>query len=180
MQETADKERSRALRQQAKDFATMLKNLDRQKVGVCEFSREARDRHIHGEVYIATLCFSLQYILTSHAHKIKSTKYTHTHTQDIALVLSGERAPQRELVKMAAARCGLSVPEVPELEGLTLEGVCVSHMCVEVHVYYLYFCHTSIFLRHSLIHTHIFFSTYTRWSQEGLHVLAEQCTFVAA
>lgn len=30
-------------------------------------------------------------------------------------MLSGERAPQRELVKMAAARCGLAVPEAAEL-----------------------------------------------------------------
>lgn len=41
--------------------------------------------------------------------------------QDIALVLSGERAPQRELVKMAAARCGLAVPEAAELEGVPLD-----------------------------------------------------------
>lgn len=30
-------------------------------------------------------------------------------------MLSGERAPQRELIKMAAARCGLAVPEAAEL-----------------------------------------------------------------
>lgn len=42
-------------------------------------------------------------------------------SQDIAMVLSGERAPQRELVKMAAARCGLSVPDAPSTEGISME-----------------------------------------------------------
>jgi len=37
------------------------------------------------------------------------------------MVLSGERAPQRELVKMAAARCGLSVPDAPSQEGISME-----------------------------------------------------------
>ncbi|TFJ88534.1 hypothetical protein NSK_000108 [Nannochloropsis salina CCMP1776] len=69
--QSSDNEASKARRQQANDYALMLKNLDRQK--------------------------------------------------DIALVLSGERAPQRELVKLAAARCGLSVPEAPSMEGIDLE-----------------------------------------------------------
>lgn len=37
------------------------------------------------------------------------------------MVLSGEKAPQRELVKMAAARCGLSVPDAPSMEGIDLD-----------------------------------------------------------
>jgi hypothetical protein len=83
-------------RQQAKDYALMLKNLDRQKVRWEGKKTDGPRSH------------------TTHTHPSSSF-------QDIAMVLSGERAPQRELVKMAAARCGLSVPDAPSQEGISME-----------------------------------------------------------
>lgn len=55
------------------------------------------------------------------AINIRILTYLPFFIQDIAMVLSGERAPQRELVKMAAARCGLSVPDAPSQEGISME-----------------------------------------------------------
>ena len=40
--------------------------------------------------------------------------------KEIAMLLSGEKAPQKEMVSMAAARCGLSVPKSEELEQIKL------------------------------------------------------------